>query len=200
MLLNLMRPRDQLPLKAVYKASVVGLRYLIKDKDGRSASFKRFQAKFKNDEDALSFVQAIGKVCPVKSAENVSSNVKAVVKEQNEKDGDSRMGIPAMVDSSSTIQQSTPPRSSFIPPSSSLPSRFQPERFLSKSASLLPASFTNLHSSLRESMTAQNSTLVQSDVNLLDMDDMAFNRMLEKILMDDNLEGIVKRVEESLRR
>jgi hypothetical protein len=49
-------------------------------------------------------------------------------------------------------------------------------------------------------MTARNSTLVQGDFNLLDMDDMAFNRMLEKILMDDNLVGIVKRVEESLRR
>lgn len=70
-------PQDQLPLKAVYKSSVVGLRYIsINQEDlkmGRGKrsriDFFRFQIKFKNSIEGGKFVEILSRVCPVKVAE-----------------------------------------------------------------------------------------------------------------------------------
>lgn len=75
-------PQDQLPLKAVYKSSVVGLRYisinqedLIAGRGRRSRiDFFRFQVKFKNSIEGGKFVEILSRVCPVKVAEVKSSS------------------------------------------------------------------------------------------------------------------------------
>ncbi|GAA5866894.1 hypothetical protein JCM8547_003909 [Rhodosporidiobolus lusitaniae] len=59
-------PKDQLPLKAVYKDAVLGLRYL--SLDGGEGTFKRLQVKFTSVEERERFVEAVRAFVPVKPA------------------------------------------------------------------------------------------------------------------------------------
>ncbi|KAF9070096.1 hypothetical protein BDP27DRAFT_1420315 [Rhodocollybia butyracea] len=57
-----------LPLKAVYRDSVVGIRYL----DSSTGTFRRFQITFSSTSEASQFVDSISSVCPCK-ANNAAS-------------------------------------------------------------------------------------------------------------------------------
>jgi hypothetical protein len=59
-------PKDQLPLKAVYKDAVVGVRYL--SLEGEEATFKRLQVKFTSVDERKRFVEAVGAFIPSKPA------------------------------------------------------------------------------------------------------------------------------------
>ncbi|BGP18110.1 hypothetical protein JCM10213_004213 [Rhodosporidiobolus nylandii] len=59
-------PKDQLPLKAVYKDAVLGLRYI--SLEGHEPQFKRLQVKFLSQEERERFVEAVGALVPSKPA------------------------------------------------------------------------------------------------------------------------------------
>jgi len=67
-------PSDQLPLKAVYRDAVLGLRYLALSAHARSApnrpqvEFRRLQAKFASAAERERFVDAVGALVPAKPA------------------------------------------------------------------------------------------------------------------------------------
>ncbi|GAA5935596.1 hypothetical protein JCM3775_003363 [Rhodotorula graminis] len=67
-------PHDQLPLKAVYRDAVLGLRYLSLSTHARSApnrpqvEFRRLQAKFTSTAERERFVDAVGALVPAKPA------------------------------------------------------------------------------------------------------------------------------------
>ncbi|BGP41805.1 hypothetical protein JCM10449v2_005796 [Rhodotorula kratochvilovae] len=67
-------PHDQLPLKAVYRDAVLGLRYLALSSSARSApnqpqvEFRRLQAKFASTAERERFVDAIKALVPAKPA------------------------------------------------------------------------------------------------------------------------------------
>ncbi|GAA5851641.1 hypothetical protein JCM9279_002526 [Rhodotorula babjevae] len=67
-------PSDQLPLKAVYRDAVLGLRYLSLSSPARSApnrpqvEFRRLQAKFALALERERFVEAVGALVPAKPA------------------------------------------------------------------------------------------------------------------------------------
>lgn len=67
-------PTDQLPLKAVYRDAVLGLRYLALSTHARSApnrpqvEFRRLQAKFASAAERERFVDAVGALVPAKPA------------------------------------------------------------------------------------------------------------------------------------
>ncbi|GAA5866910.1 hypothetical protein JCM8547_003914 [Rhodosporidiobolus lusitaniae] len=61
-------PKDQLPLKAVYKDAVLGLRYLTLDEGRGEGTFKRLQVKFTSVEERERFVGAVGAFVPAKPA------------------------------------------------------------------------------------------------------------------------------------
>ncbi|GAA6031418.1 hypothetical protein JCM8097_005651 [Rhodosporidiobolus ruineniae] len=69
-------PRDQLPLKAVYKDAVLGLRYIALDEDdaggGEGARFKRLQVKFVSQDERERFVEAVQAFVPSKPAVELS--------------------------------------------------------------------------------------------------------------------------------
>ncbi|KAI0695480.1 hypothetical protein BC835DRAFT_1414870 [Cytidiella melzeri] len=58
-----------LPLKAVYRDAVVGVRYMHPPIIGEDArpSYRRFQVNFQQPSDATSFVEAIRHICPCKA-------------------------------------------------------------------------------------------------------------------------------------
>ncbi|TEB30339.1 hypothetical protein FA13DRAFT_1856756 [Coprinellus micaceus] len=64
-------PRRQhsegLPLKAVCRDTLVGLRYLFSRPDAPQPIYRRFQVTFGSSKDATDFVQAIKSVCPCKT-------------------------------------------------------------------------------------------------------------------------------------
>ncbi|GAA5838718.1 hypothetical protein JCM11251_003271 [Rhodosporidiobolus azoricus] len=60
-------PKDQLPLKAVYKDAVLGLRYISLE-GGAVGQFKRLQVKFVSQEERERFVAAVGSFVPSKPA------------------------------------------------------------------------------------------------------------------------------------
>ncbi|KAK7472646.1 hypothetical protein VKT23_000759 [Stygiomarasmius scandens] len=55
-----------LPLKAVYRDSIVGIRYLI-SRDTSNASYRRFQIAFVTASEASQFIDSISSVCPCKN-------------------------------------------------------------------------------------------------------------------------------------
>ncbi|BGP18119.1 hypothetical protein JCM10213_004220 [Rhodosporidiobolus nylandii] len=59
-------PKNQLPLKAVYKDAVLGLRYI--SLEGHEPQFKRLQVKFLSQEERERFVEAVGALVPSKPA------------------------------------------------------------------------------------------------------------------------------------
>ncbi|GAA5909128.1 hypothetical protein JCM6882_001197 [Rhodosporidiobolus microsporus] len=61
-------PKDQLPLKAVYKDAVLGLRYISLDGDGKRGQFKRLQVKFVSQDERERFLAAVGAFVPSKPA------------------------------------------------------------------------------------------------------------------------------------
>ncbi|GAA5889034.1 hypothetical protein JCM8208_007750 [Rhodotorula glutinis] len=67
-------PSDQLPLKAVYRDAVLGLRYLALSHHARTApnqpevEFRRLQAKFMSTAERQRFVEAVGALVPAKPA------------------------------------------------------------------------------------------------------------------------------------
>ncbi|BGP33775.1 hypothetical protein JCM10296v2_005579 [Rhodotorula toruloides] len=78
-------PPDQLPLKAVYRDAVMGLRYislLPPPQDACSSStqrsagieFKRLQVKFTSTEERVRFIEAVKTIVPAKPAVESSSN------------------------------------------------------------------------------------------------------------------------------
>ncbi|BGP09781.1 hypothetical protein JCM10049v2_005654 [Rhodotorula toruloides] len=78
-------PADQLPLKAVYRDAVMGLRYislLPPSQDASSSStqrsagieFKRLQVKFTSTEERVRFIEAVKTIVPAKPAVESSSN------------------------------------------------------------------------------------------------------------------------------
>ncbi|KAJ3834620.1 hypothetical protein EV361DRAFT_528064 [Lentinula raphanica] len=56
------RAQGGLPLKAVYRDSVVGIRYI----NASSGTFRRFQVTFSSPNDASQFIDSISSVCPCK--------------------------------------------------------------------------------------------------------------------------------------
>lgn len=72
-------PTDQLPLKAVYRDAVLGLRYLALSTSARSApnvpqvEFRRIQAKFASTAERERFVEAIKALVPAKPAVEAES-------------------------------------------------------------------------------------------------------------------------------
>lgn len=133
-------PQDQLPLKAVYKASVVGLRYIIIDQSdlllgkGKKCKigFCRFQVKFKSKEQARDFVERISKVCPVKVAEVQSSSVPPK---------DSGSGSSTTGKSEVTVAQHSP--RPLVPPQLPVQTRPQPTLLIPSPQSLPPPSSTS---------------------------------------------------------
>ncbi|GAA6014297.1 hypothetical protein JCM10207_005412 [Rhodosporidiobolus poonsookiae] len=67
-------PSDQLPLKAVYKDAVLGLRYV--SLDAQPPRFKRLQVKFVSTEERERFVEAVGLFVPSKPAVDATSQAK----------------------------------------------------------------------------------------------------------------------------
>jgi len=71
-------PQDQLPLKAVYKGTVIGIRYLHIPPEERfkgryaQTEWKRVQVKFLSVEERKRFIEAIKGVCPVKLADGAA--------------------------------------------------------------------------------------------------------------------------------
>ncbi|KAF8904425.1 hypothetical protein CPB84DRAFT_1845378 [Gymnopilus junonius] len=57
---------EGLPLKAVYRDSVVGIRYLHSREDSTTPVYRRFQVSFQNPSEASDFVEIIKPVCPCK--------------------------------------------------------------------------------------------------------------------------------------
>ncbi|KAF5370562.1 hypothetical protein D9758_001874 [Tetrapyrgos nigripes] len=57
---------QSLPLKAVYRDSIVGIRYLA-SRDTSNASYRRFQIAFTTPLEASQFIDSISSVCPCKS-------------------------------------------------------------------------------------------------------------------------------------
>ncbi|TRM69492.1 hypothetical protein BD626DRAFT_624845 [Schizophyllum amplum] len=56
-----------LPLKAVYRDSVVGIRYLSQREGDPSSNFRRFQVTFSSTTAAAQFIDSISSVCPCKA-------------------------------------------------------------------------------------------------------------------------------------
>ncbi|BGP26177.1 hypothetical protein JCM10295v2_005120 [Rhodotorula toruloides] len=77
-------PSDQLPLKAVYRDAVMGLRYISLVPSSQDASystqrrggieFKRLQVKFASTEERVRFIDAVKTIVPAKPAVESSSN------------------------------------------------------------------------------------------------------------------------------
>lgn len=68
-------PKGQLPLKAVYRDAVLGLRYLVLGTRAAAAEFRRVQAKFTSTAERECFVDAIRVLVPVKpAAESATTN------------------------------------------------------------------------------------------------------------------------------
>ncbi|GAA5909089.1 hypothetical protein JCM6882_001185 [Rhodosporidiobolus microsporus] len=61
-------PKDQLPLKTVYKDAVLGLRYISLDGEGGRGQFKRLQVKFVSQDERERFLAAVGAFVPSKPA------------------------------------------------------------------------------------------------------------------------------------
>ena len=67
-------PKGQLPLKAVYRDAVLGLRYLVlRSNHPAAAEFRRVQAKFTSTAERERFVDAIRVLVPVKPAAESSA-------------------------------------------------------------------------------------------------------------------------------
>ncbi|KIK67158.1 hypothetical protein GYMLUDRAFT_37208 [Collybiopsis luxurians FD-317 M1] len=63
------KQQSGLPLKAVYRDSVVGIRYLNTD----NGLFRRFQITFQSTSHAFEFVKALSSVCPCKANTNAAA-------------------------------------------------------------------------------------------------------------------------------
>ncbi|KAF9050014.1 hypothetical protein BJ165DRAFT_976023 [Panaeolus papilionaceus] len=57
---------EGLPLKAVYRDTVVGIRYLYSQEDPASPIFRRFQLSFQSSVEASAFIDSIRPICPCK--------------------------------------------------------------------------------------------------------------------------------------
>ncbi|KAL1755125.1 hypothetical protein FB107DRAFT_214227 [Schizophyllum commune] len=56
-----------LPLKAVYRDNVVGIRYLYQRENDPTTNFRRFQVTFSSTPAAMQFIDSISSVCPCKA-------------------------------------------------------------------------------------------------------------------------------------
>ncbi|KAI5890561.1 uncharacterized protein SCHCODRAFT_02690501 [Schizophyllum commune H4-8] len=56
-----------LPLKAVYRDNVVGIRYLYQRDNDPTSKFRRFQVTFSSTPAAMQFIDSISSVCPCKA-------------------------------------------------------------------------------------------------------------------------------------
>ncbi|KAF8160754.1 hypothetical protein B0H34DRAFT_857339 [Crassisporium funariophilum] len=60
------QPLEGLPLKAVYRDTVVGIRYLHSRDDAAASIYRRFQISFSSASEATDFINSIRPVCPCK--------------------------------------------------------------------------------------------------------------------------------------
>ncbi|GAA6048502.1 hypothetical protein JCM3770_006525 [Rhodotorula araucariae] len=85
-------PHDQLPLKAVYRDAVLGLRYLSLSSSARTApdqppiEFRRLQAKFASTAERERFVDSIKALVPVKPAVEAAPATPATPAPKKKKD------------------------------------------------------------------------------------------------------------------
>ncbi|PPQ98795.1 hypothetical protein CVT24_003353 [Panaeolus cyanescens] len=73
---------EGLPLKAVYRDTVVGIRYLYSQEDPSSPIFRRFQLSFQSSTEASAFIDSIRPICPCKlnSVAPAQTNPRPVLK------------------------------------------------------------------------------------------------------------------------
>ncbi|GAA5982822.1 hypothetical protein JCM11641_004637 [Rhodosporidiobolus odoratus] len=108
-------PADQLPLKAVYKDAVLGLRYL--SLEAGDSQFKRLQVKFTSTGERERFVEATGGLLPSKPAvETGTDGKKRVAKSTTPRK--SKSGAPSV--------SQTPRRSTAVPTTPALLSSTAP--------------------------------------------------------------------------
>ncbi|KAJ3762364.1 hypothetical protein EV360DRAFT_35811 [Lentinula raphanica] len=135
------RAQGGLPLKAVYRDSVVGIRYI----NASSGTFRRFQVTFSSPNDASQFIDSISSVCPCKPNSTTGAPPAALPR---------MMPAPSMmiVDFRNQLPSSSPP---LLPNSTQQAFEFNPSQAHSPSNSAQPAFQFNPTQAHSPSISAQ---------------------------------------------
>lgn len=169
-------PHGQLPVKAVYKALVVGLRYLHIDPRA-PVEFRRFQMRLTSEDEMTRFLSSIEAVCPVKPAAQ-GPTARAKGKE------------PASVARSSTLAVSSPA----VPPST------QTAPPTARATFTIPALFPNLAASLQPPAlpSPDPSPVAPSTKDLADLTPDDLDALIGEVLADEAFPALVEKVQQAL--
>lgn len=199
-------PLDQLPLKAVYRNTVVGIRYISLSPTHTSKKgevvFKRFQVRFKTVSERRNFVGLLEGVCPVKPAEEVGGWT-------GSGNGGKEDGRTGTMGSGGREGTRVPPPSTIILPSSPIqatqafdpphkPTSFQP--VIPTIHQPLPNNFAALFPHLTSTLLPPPPLSSLSCTDLTSLPTEQFNVLLEQVLMDEGLEELLGKVEGCLKR
>ena len=199
-------PEQQLPLKAVYKGTVLGLRYLHVPDDQKSkgsaarTEFKRVQVKFTSVEERKRFVQTVRSVCPVKLAEGATEEDRQLPspkKSRRSKESDSVHSTDETTRSADftmardlTLKSAQPHAETEQPASKPAPARSTTRPALPPSISaLLPTLASKLSPSRHGSYNAVSS------IEMANLDDETFAELFGEVLEEDGFDSLVARVQ-----
>jgi hypothetical protein len=210
-------PQDQLPLKAVYKETVVGIRYLHIPPEERfkgryaQTEWKRVQVKFLSVEGRKRFIEAIKGVCPVKLADGATEEGQQVPspkksrtarEAETAKAGAHHSGDGASPQQaiSSTSAFHTPPTitsSTEQPLPTPAPAPFAAPRSTTSSTAsqLLPPALAALLPKLASTLKSDPTTLQdRTSLEMAEIDSKAFGALFTEVIAEEGFEKLVERV------
>lgn len=191
-------PSNQLPLKAIFKNTLVGFKYINistssnKKNEEKEVAFKRFQARFRNAEETLRFVRAIESVCPVSPvAEEKEKSNEAGSQIRNVAGGGGGGSLRVVGPGFSSPASATfgPPTSPSIrppPPQPPTPSRH---------ATLFPNLTASLHPSTATPGSESTTAAPITSRLLVDLGEKEFGKLLGQVLEEEGFEALVNRVQ-----
>ncbi|ORY40077.1 hypothetical protein BCR35DRAFT_336511 [Leucosporidium creatinivorum] len=218
-------PEGQLSLKAVYKGTVLGLRWLHVPPEERAkgryaqTEWKRVQVKFVSVEEGQRFVDAVKGVCPVKLADGAtdggqqppSPKKSKIPKAGEAASPQARASIDgtSMQDCSLTDPTSKPPAPIPAPSAAAVQLLPAPAPFFPRSATIstgaasrpLPPSVAALLPKLANTIESQRNSAEQdrTSLELAEMDDESFGALFAEIIAEEGFEKLVERVQGHLK-
>lgn len=195
-------PNEQLPLKAVYKGTILGLRYLHVPDDQRSkgplaqTEFKRVQVKFTSVEERDRFIQTVKSVVPIKLAEGAKEEERQLPspkKSRRSKESDSAIEeSPRAVAGS---KQSVPTKQVEDRKELAAP-KPAPARSTTSGRQPLPPSISALLPSLASALAPPPSAPEEAtSLELAKMDDETFTELFAEVLDEEGFPALVERVQ-----
>ncbi|GAA5934340.1 uncharacterized protein JCM15063_004545 [Sporobolomyces koalae] len=203
-------PRDELPLKGVYKDETLGLRYVDVDlsRSNQKSEFKRVQFRFESIAERERFMTSVQGIIPFKPAESSTSTRFASGAATNARQQVERRIDPSTIPTSRTSYSA---RRSSATPSTTEPSRLMTasqraarlERLqedtplgVPPTNAPLPARLSSLLPNLssqvdRERWKSRSRALVA-------MDPDGFRRLLEDVLFEDGFDELVESVQNAI--